>query len=115
MFSGDCEIPRYDVTNKMIIFINGKPIILDNNKEYSNTITIKANDIPIKFKYQINTTVEDGDFNKMCITGVCRCESNLEISLNYDISSLSAKLIPLIQTDVDNNDIKLCDINVWKE
>lgn len=74
MFSGDCEIPRYDVTKQNdYIFINGKTYnFIDNNKEYSNIITIKANNIPIKFKYQINTTVEDGDFNKMCITGVCR-------------------------------------------
>lgn len=117
MFSGDCEIPRYDaVKQNDYIFINGKIYnFIDNNKEYSNTITIKANDIPIKYKYQINTTVEDGDFNNMCITGMCRCESNFEISLNCDMSSFSAKLIPLIETDDDNNDIKLCDINVWKE
>jgi len=109
---GTCEIPRYIPYDEQANCIYLDNYYLVGHRIESNTITIDSDEIPPTFKYQIIATVDDKDFNKLCITGLCR-SAETEMSFNGENSRI--KLLPVRQVDINNNEFKLCDISIWKE
>jgi hypothetical protein len=110
---GTCTIPRYNLCEyNDFIYVNDDYKLVGHRSK-SSVISININDIPLSFKYQIDTVINDEEFNHLCITGLCRGNQEAIITIGENISSPT--LIPIKQANVDRNEFKLCDIKVWKE
>jgi hypothetical protein len=108
---GTCEIPRYDPIERNNYIYIGADYKLVGHKNITNVITINANDIPASFKYYINAVVDNDEFNRMYLTGTCRGDHEI----TFDEIGTHMRVIPTQQIDIEKNELKLCDINVWKE
>lgn len=109
---GTCEIPRYDPIERNNYIYIGADYKLVGHKNETNVITINASDIPPSFKYHINAVVEDDDeINRMYLTGTCRGDHEI----TFDEIGTHMRVIPTQQINIEKNEFKLCDINVWKE
>ena len=111
---GTCEIHRYDhYKQNDYIYIKSDYKLVGYRNE-SNTITISADDIPVSFKYHIHANVDNDEFNRIYISGLCRGDSEITFFTDKD-DYIGCRLIPMKKVDIGKNEIKLCDINVWKE